>query len=176
MASAGTFHRGGGLAELRGSRLQDYTAKNERVLERRLPTSDQRTVTLEHVYGAHYDMDEASFGHPVFHSQLGPQVEFGSTIGELFRHDGQVVNYMGKNPPHRTKRPRRRWMSFSVLTQICADHLMGEQPASEDKGRLSSNAQRLRLPCGRGPSHGVSQHRIGGRVLSIDSLVRWLIT
>src|SRR4051812_19871863 len=30
---------------------------------------------LVHVYGAHYDLDEDLFGHPVFHAQLSSQAE-----------------------------------------------------------------------------------------------------
>ena len=98
--------------------------------------------TLEHIYGAHYDMDEVKFGHPVFHTQLGPQVEFGTTIGNLFGDDGQVVDYMGKIL--RTVRtPSAQMDVFSVLTQICADHLMGEQPASEVRDAF----QRMRNAC-----------------------------
>jgi hypothetical protein len=50
---------------------------------------------LEHVYGAHYDMDEMHPGHPVFHAQVGPQLNFGSNVQNQFSVLGNVVPRMG---------------------------------------------------------------------------------
>ena len=82
---------------------------------------------LEHVYGAHYDMDERGDGHPVFHAQLGPAKEFASAIREQFRMDVELVDRVG--PILRNVRtPTAQMDFFSVCTQLCADHLMGVDP------------------------------------------------
>ncbi len=99
--------------------------------------------TLEHIYGAHYDMDEVSFGHPVFHTQIRSQVEFGTTIGNLFGLDGRADNCMG-TILRTVRTPSAQMDVFSVLTQICADHLMDDQPAWEVRDAF----QRMRNACG----------------------------
>jgi hypothetical protein len=40
--------------------------------------------SLEHVYGAHYDLDETQPGHPDFHSQMAPQHCFGTKIIDAY--------------------------------------------------------------------------------------------
>lgn len=78
---------------------------------------------LWHVFGAHYDFDTNSKGHPVFHMQVGPQMEIGQKIGEHFGRLEERVNELGKIA--RTVRtPTAQMDFFSVFTQICADHLL----------------------------------------------------
>ena len=98
--------------------------------------------TLEHIYGAHYDMDEESLGHPVFHTQFSPQIEFGTDIQVLFRLNYDVVNRMEKILGT-VRTPSAQMDVFSVVTQICADHLMNEQ-----SGTAVINAfRRMRKAC-----------------------------
>ena len=79
---------------------------------------------LEHVYGVHYDMDERGDGHPVFHSQLGPMEEFASAVCKHYRLNVEVVDHVGKMLRN-VRIPTAQMDFFSVLTQLCADHLMG---------------------------------------------------
>ena len=88
---------------------------------------------LEHVYGAHYDMDEVRAGHPVFHAQIGAQMEFGANVQELFGLDTQVTNKM-ESILGTVRTPSAQMDVFSVITQICADHLMGEAAPDEVSG------------------------------------------
>lgn len=102
----------------------------------------QKLGSLEHVYGAHYDMDEEKPGHPVFHAQFSSKVEFGLAVRELFRRDEEVVNKTGEIL--RTVRmPSAQMDIFSVLAQICADHLMGPAPSEEVTSAFSG----LRKSC-----------------------------
>ena len=104
--------------------------------------SKESDHTLEHIYGAHYDMDEEKFGHPVFHSQLGSHLEFGNDINCLFRLDYQLVNRMDKIL--RTVRtPSAQMDVFSVVTQICADHLVDK---NSDPG-VKTAFQKVREAC-----------------------------
>lgn len=80
---------------------------------------------LEHVYGAHYDMDEVRPGHPVFHAQFASQLAFGERIHHEFRVDDNLVDSIA--PTLGTVRvPSAQMDIFSVITQICADHLLGQ--------------------------------------------------
>jgi len=95
---------------------------------------------LEHVYGAHYDMDEVRPGHPVFHAQISAQVEFGASVQELFGLDAQVINKM-ESILGTVRTPSAQMDVFSVVTQICADHLMGEAAAAEVSGAFKGLRQ-----------------------------------
>lgn len=87
---------------------------------------------LEHVYGAHYDMDEKKPGHPVFHAQFGSQQAFSNDVRDLFNRNDNVVDHMaGILKTVRT--PSAQMDIFAVLSQICADHLMTSESSSEVK-------------------------------------------
>jgi len=92
----------------------------------------QKAGNLEHVYGAHYDMDELKPGHPVFHAQVGAQLEFADAIRERYHLDLPVVPKMGSLLSN-VRTPSAQMDVFAVMTQICADHLVGEAPAREVK-------------------------------------------
>ncbi len=51
-----------------------------------------KRATLQHVYGAHYDIEETAPGHPVFHGQIAPQMEFSSDVLNLFHRGGEPEN------------------------------------------------------------------------------------
>ena len=79
--------------------------------------------SLEHIYGVHYDMDECSKGHPVFHSQLGSQMEFVGDIEHRYRIDIARIDCI-KKLCKGIRTPTAQMDLFSVFTQICADHLL----------------------------------------------------
>lgn len=85
---------------------------------------------LQHVYGAHYDMDEGRAGHPVFHAQFGSQFASSGAIREQFQVEGEFNNLIGTTLGT-VRTPSAQMDVFSVLTQIGADHLMGEASAAE---------------------------------------------
>lgn len=92
----------------------------------------QKGGNLEHVYGAHYDMDEEKAGHPVFHAQFGSKEAFGAAVLELFKRDEAIVDRMGVILGT-VRTPSAQMDIFSVLAQIGADHLMGPSPSPEVK-------------------------------------------
>lgn len=98
---------------------------------------------LEHVYGAHYDMDEDRSGHPVFHAQFASQLEFGESIHNEFRVDDNLIDSIA--PTIGTVRvPSAQMDFFSVIIQICADHLLGKGAGPDVEAAFS----RMRSECG----------------------------
>ena len=85
---------------------------------------------LEHVYGAHYDMNEQDGRHPVFHAQFGSYAECATHIKTLFKRVDAIDDCVG-HVLRNVRIPTAQMDVFSVLTQICADHLLGETPAHE---------------------------------------------
>ena len=107
-----------------------------------------RGQRLVHVYGVHYDMDERGRGHPVFHAQLGPMTNFVAEVERRFRFRAAMENPVQELL--RTVRTPTAQMDFlSVLTQLCADHLMdqhsgGLPPVAQAFGRVRSAGSFLR--------------------------------
>jgi len=89
-----------------------------------------RIGALQHVYGAHYDMDEARPGHPVFHMQVKPMVEFAGPVNDLFKLRAAGENAMGTILAN-VRTPSAQMDVFSVVTQICADHLIDKESPKE---------------------------------------------
>lgn len=92
----------------------------------------QKAGNLEHVYGAHYDMDEEKPGHPVFHAQFKSREELGAAVLELFKRNESIVDMTG-SILGTVRTPSAQMDIFSVLAQICADHLIGPAPSPEVK-------------------------------------------
>lgn len=92
-----------------------------------------KSGALEHIYGAHYDMEtETKHGHPIFHGQLDSYLEYAETINQEFRLQDNPTDRMDKIL--RTVRvPIAQMDIFSVMTQICADHLMYKDSGPEVK-------------------------------------------
>ena len=100
----------------------------------------QRDGRLEHVYGAHFDMDETGPGHPVFHVQFGSQSAFGVAVQDLFKRDEIVVDCTG-TILGTVRTPTAQMDIFSVLTQICADHLTWRDSGEEVKTAFANLRQ-----------------------------------
>lgn len=96
----------------------------------------QKAADLEHVYGAHYDMDESRFGHPVFHAQMGSQIEMASAVRERYHLELNVVPKMGTILGN-VRTPSAQMDVFAVMLQICADHLVGQDSADEVRKAFS---------------------------------------
>jgi len=92
---------------------------------------------LQHVYGAHYDMDEIRPGHPVFHAQMGAQMDLGLAVKDHFKLDCEIDQVMGRVLKN-VRTPSAQMDVFAVLTQISADHLIGEAPPPEVKTAFSA--------------------------------------
>lgn len=100
---------------------------------------------LEHVYGVHYDMDERGDGHPIFHAQLRPAMDFASAIQNEFRLDAELVDHV--RPILRNVRtPTAQMDFFSVCTQLCADHLMSGN-STDDHSEVIDAFDGVRSAC-----------------------------
>lgn len=97
---------------------------------------------LEHVYGAHYEIDEHKPGHPVFHAQISPQMGLLAHVNDHFRRSWAAedrVRYILRN----IRTPCAQMDVFSVIAQICADHLIHNESGPEVHRAFS----RMRASC-----------------------------
>jgi len=95
---------------------------------------------LEHVYGAHYDIEETQPGHPVFHSQIGSKMEFAERVCTAYTLTASVcdrVSHILRN----VRVPTAQMDVFSVILQICADHLISSASNKEAKEVFASMAK-----------------------------------
>ena len=94
---------------------------------------------LKHVFGAHYDSDAKSLAHPVFHAQMKCYNERGSDVSDSFSLDcaseSVITGVFGT-----ARIPTAQLDFFSVVMQLCADHLIDEN--ADDTRRLAFNRMR----------------------------------
>ena len=93
--------------------------------------------TLEHVYGAHYDIDERGLGHPVFHAQIGTQMDLLAHVNEHYRPQRTAEDRVTKILRN-VRTPSAQMDIFSVVAQICADHLIHEDSGQEVRDAFST--------------------------------------
>ena len=84
--------------------------------------------SLDHIFGAHYDMDESDYRHPVFHAQLHSYAQSADHVRNLFSRNQRTSDHM-RNVFRTARIPTAQMDIFSVLVQISADHLIGQRPA-----------------------------------------------
>ena len=83
---------------------------------------------FEHIYGTHYDQSKDDLGHPVFHAQISSMKVLTTGIpgcknGAL---DDKVVPILSN-----VRTPTPQMDVFSVVEQVCADHLLWEGSGDE---------------------------------------------
>jgi hypothetical protein len=98
---------------------------------------------LAHVYGVHYDMDETTPGHPVFHAQLHSQMKFTDSIDGYLRLKYEGCDDLARGLLGNVRTPTAQMDAFSVITQIGADHLIWERSGPEVLAAFA----RLRTAC-----------------------------
>ena len=88
--------------------------------------------TVEHIYGAHYDFDEA-LAHPVFHAHIASQIGLLDAINTHLHIGWTRDSTEDKVSPllSNVRTPTAQMDFFSAVAQICADHLVYEA-SSED--------------------------------------------
>jgi hypothetical protein len=100
-----------------------------------------RSSSLEHVYGAHYDLSE-DIGHPTFHAQFKSFHPYWQSVNERFSlqsgpGDDRVDKVLGS-----VRLPSAQMDIFSLVLQVCADHLISDASGAEAFATLSrTNAQ-----------------------------------
>lgn len=124
------------------AKLRDGPFKT-RAFGTRVAYFKEKNADLEHVFGAHYDLDEISPGHPVFHAQLQSMGEMADQVRLLYRLTGETKNSF-KPLVRNIRIPCAQMDVFSAILQMCADHLVikgvdGDVAEEFSKMQASSN-------------------------------------
>lgn len=119
----------------------------------------RRTKThLEHVFGAHYDIEPLGHGHPIFHFQFK---SFAGMHVHVRKHFSEVnLPLLDKvDGVLRTVRtPSAHMDVFSLFIQICADHLLHKNSGSQEIDAFNGLLEQSSFLTGAGPQ----QHRLRG--------------
>lgn len=94
---------------------------------------------IEHIYGARYDYHEAP-DHPIFHAHITHQMELINSVNDLYRKEWTSENTDDKVLPilSQVRTPTAQMDFFSVIIQLCADHLLYENSSDEEKLAFSN--------------------------------------
>ena len=86
---------------------------------------------LHHVFGAHYDMVVGDATHPVFHAQMKFHQKFADKLTQQHQFLCKTIDHT--DGIYRAIRiPTAQMDFFSVLLQVCADHLISGHSCSND--------------------------------------------
>jgi len=96
-----------------------------------------RPGALVHVYGAHYDLASDELGHPVFHSQLKPFPGFSASIREHYTVSAPTQDSM-KGLLKTVRVPTAQMDVFSLIVQLCADHLLYASSGQQEKDAFNA--------------------------------------
>jgi hypothetical protein len=92
---------------------------------------------LNHVYGAHHDLEVDKLGHPTFHSQMRSYPELHKVIAKEFDINSPVQNKIGA-VLRNVRLPTAQMDFFSFILQVFADHLLIANSTPEEKGAFNS--------------------------------------
>lgn len=95
---------------------------------------------FEHVYGTHYDQSKDHLGHPVFHAQVSSMKDLTSEIPGC---EGSTLYDKVAPILSNVRTPTPQMDVFSVVEQVCADHLLWEESQDEVRGAF----EELRKHC-----------------------------
>jgi hypothetical protein len=96
-----------------------------------------RPGALVHVFGAHYDLANDELGHPVFHAQLKPFPRFGQLISDHYRISAVTRDSM-QGLLKTVRIPSAQMDIFSLVVQLCADHLLYEKSGQQEKDAFNA--------------------------------------
>ena len=86
---------------------------------------------LLHVFGVHYDYSDA-MGHPAFHAQMKSfAYDYGEFVKKQYQLDLPIEDRI-KAILNRVRVPTAQMDVFSVLLQLCADHLLHQGSSIEE--------------------------------------------
>jgi len=109
---------------------------------------------LTHIYGAHYDLDESNLGHPVFHHQIQTMAELGDALVAQFALPIDKLEDPVQDLFRQARVPTAHMDVFSIIAQICADHLLHKGSGAGERGSFKKVLQSCNVYKGVG-------HRIG---------------
>lgn len=88
--------------------------------------------TLQHVFGAHYDLTQNEVGHPAFHAQLKSFLGFADIVQLRYADTPLNVTNAMENVLKTVRLPSAQMDYFSLLIQAVADHLMSPNSSSTE--------------------------------------------
>jgi hypothetical protein len=113
-----------------------------------------RDSQLVHVLGLHYDFDEVLANHPVYHAQLGSQIEFVTDIENAMKRPqandpiDMMADIFGGS-----RIPTAQLDFFSAMAQIGADHLLSKDGPPEAQSAFKSLTGTCATVSGSGSRH-----------------------
>lgn len=81
---------------------------------------------LKHVYGIHYDYDDKTIAHPIFHSQMAPMAEFKDRINEAYHKNFDIADDCVTPLLSNIRIPTAQMDVFAVFLQLFSDHFVNE--------------------------------------------------
>jgi hypothetical protein len=88
--------------------------------------------TLQHIFGAHYDLTQDEVGHPAFHAQLKSFLGFADIVQHRYSDTPLNVTNAMKDVLKTVRLPSAQMDYFSLLIQAVADHLMSPNSSSTE--------------------------------------------
>ena len=113
----------------------------------------QKKNSLEHVYGAHYDVAFNELGHPTFHSQIRSFMDLSSYVTREYKVNNQLINHL-EGVLRNVRLPTAQMDFFSLILQLFADHLLMRNSGEEEKSAFNALLRKdefLRGAAGRSP-------------------------
>ena len=110
---------------------------------------------IDHVYGAHFDLGDGELAHPVFHSQMRTNADL---LGVVRKHhpglgERALKEDLMARVPRNFRLPTAQMDFFSVLLQVCSDHLVGEGSGDAEKSRYCELVKHCGFFQGYGGDH-----------------------
>jgi hypothetical protein len=88
--------------------------------------------SLQHVFGAHYDLTQNEVGHPAFHAQLKSFLGFAAVVQHRYSDTPLNVTNAMENVLKTVRLPSAQMDYFSLLIQAVADHLISPHSSSTE--------------------------------------------
>jgi hypothetical protein len=101
------------------------------------------------VFGAHYDFALNEIGHPVFQGQMRSFAEFGAHIREHYGINDPVEDVV-RGVLNRVRVPTAQMDVFSLVIQICADHLLYKEAGPEETDAFKALLRKSKFCKGAG--------------------------
>lgn len=124
--------------------------------------------SLTHCYGAHYDLDASKPGHPVVHQQFQTMEHLGAVVEERFSLVVEERVDLVKPLFRQVRVPTAHIDGFSILVQICADHLLHKGSSAADVGSFKKVLQSCNVY--KGVGHQIAYLNSGNAPICYRSL------
>jgi len=113
--------------------------------------------SIDHVYGAHFDIDLQNLSHPAFHGQMASFEEFKDTIQSYYESDLPKLNNPMQHILRNARIPTAQMDFFSFLMQVIADHLLAVSPSQSHRSAFMDLLTKSKALMGSGFLHPAFQ-------------------